>query len=101
VLTLHGSPAWSAAHYDETEDDLLQHFRSALLPWVDGGDRLRKAEIKRWRYALPTILHPAPYLRVTGGPPLFLGGDGFGSPRVEGAALSGLAIADAVAALPG
>jgi predicted NAD/FAD-dependent oxidoreductase len=99
VLTLHGAPAWSAAHYDEIDDDLVQHFRAALLPWMDGGDRLRAAEIKRWRYALPTILHPEPYLEAKGCPPLFFGGDGFGSARVEGAAVSGLAIGDALGAI--
>lgn len=98
VLTLHGSPVWSAAHYDEDDDELVQRFRAALLPWMDGGDRLRRAEIKRWRYALPTIVHPEPYLRAAGFPPLYFGGDGFGSPRIEGAALSGLAIADALLA---
>lgn len=105
VLTLHGSPAWSAAHYEDSDEELVELFRAALHPWIDGGDRLRGAEIKRWRYALPTVLHPQPYLRVDGGagryPPLFLGGDGFGAPRVEGASLSGLAIADALGELLG
>jgi predicted NAD/FAD-dependent oxidoreductase len=99
VLTLHGSPAWSAAHYDEEDDELVERFRQALLPWLDGADRLRQAEIKRWRYALPTNLHPQPFLRAAGVPPLFFGGDGFGMPRVEGAALSGLAIGDELGAL--
>jgi predicted NAD/FAD-dependent oxidoreductase len=98
VLTLHGSPRWSEAHYDDLDDKLLPLFRAALHPWVSGSDLLRRAEIKRWRYALPTVLHPEPYLRVEGVPPLFLGGDGFGSPRVEGAVLSGLALADALVA---
>ena len=63
---------------------------------LGAADWLRAAEIKRWRYALPTILHPQPYLRAQGYPPLFFGGDGFGSPRIEGAVLSGLAIGDAL-----
>jgi predicted NAD/FAD-dependent oxidoreductase len=96
VLTLHGSPAWSAAHYDDSDDELVALFREALTPWLDGGDRLRTAEIKRWRYALPTNLYAQPFLRAEGLPPLFFGGDGFGAPRVEGAALSGLAMGEAI-----
>lgn len=102
VLTLHGSPEWSAAHYGDADSALILAFQAALEPWLApqmaGSNRLRAAEIKRWRYALPTVLHPEPYLRPTGVSALYLGGDGFASPRVEGAALSGLAIADALLA---
>jgi renalase len=102
VLTLHGSPRWSTAHYGDADEYLIAAFRAALNPWLESrlvdGDLLRAAEIKRWRYTLPTVLHPEPYLRPAGVPPLYLGGDGFASPRVEGAALSGLAIADALLA---
>jgi renalase len=98
VLTLHGSPQWSAAHYHDPDDELVDSFRDALNPWLDGGDRLRAAEIKRWRYALPTVLHPQSYLRAEGCPPLLLGGDGFGAPRVEGAVLSGLDMGNALIA---
>ena len=102
VLTLHGSPDWSVAHYDNSDGELISAFCAALKPWLKsqapGSNLLLAAEVKRWRYALPTILHPDPYLRAAGLPPLYLGGDGFGSPRIEGAALSGLAIADALLA---
>lgn len=102
VLTLHGSPDWSAAHYDDADSALIPAFAAALEPWLEpkqpGSGSLLAAEVKRWRYALPTVLHPEPYLHPAGLPPLYLGGDGFASPRVEGAALSGLAIADALLA---
>ena len=48
------------------------------------------------RYALPTQLNPAPYLFDTQTAPIYFGGDAFGSSRVEGAALSGLAIGHAL-----
>ena len=110
VLTLHGSPGWSAAHYGDSDEELISAFRTALNPWLEprsqsgpksapaGSELLGAAEVKRWRYALPTVLHPESYLRPAGVPPLYLGGDGFGLPRVEGAALSGLAIAGALPA---
>ena len=58
---------------------------------------LREMQLKRWRYALPTTLHPERYLLATGIPTLAFAGDAFGWPRVEGAALSGLTAGDALA----
>jgi renalase len=106
VLTLHGSPGWSTARYNDSDEDLITTFRAALKLWLAStpetgladSDLVRAAEVKRWRYALSTVLHPEPYLRPAGVSPLYVGGDGFASPRVEGAALSGLAIADALLA---
>ena len=49
------------------------------------GGAVNQVEIKRWRYALPLVLHPERYLKADGLPPLYFGGDAFGGPRVEGA----------------
>jgi hypothetical protein len=92
IVTLHASPEWSAAHYDDPDEELLPVLEAELRPWLEAGAAVISAEVKRWRYALPTVLYPARYLLAEGLPPLFFGGDAFGSPRVEGAALSGIAI---------
>lgn len=92
IVTLHASPEWSAAHYDDTDEALLPALDAELRPWLEAGASVISAEVKRWRYALPTVLYPARYLLAEGLPPLFFGGDAFGGPRVEGAALSGIAI---------
>ena len=98
IYTLHGGPAWSAAHYEDSDETLKETFCAALNEWTNSGKVfVRETQIKRWRYALPVTLHPEPYLRAAGLPPLFFGGDGFGAPRVEGAVLSGLKIAAALA----
>jgi predicted NAD/FAD-dependent oxidoreductase len=98
VFTLHAGPAWSAAHFDAPDEALLPNFDAALAEWTTSKLQTREVQIKRWRYALPTMLHPAPFLRAGNLPPLYFGGDAFGAPRVEGAALSGLAVGDALAA---
>ena len=55
------------------------------------------AQLKRWRFATPQAIWPEPCWAAADGPgPLVLAGDAFAGPRVEGAALSGLAAADAL-----
>ena len=96
VYTLHASPAWSGAHMQDADEALLDVFYPALAEWTSGKVEWRELQIKRWRYAQPLVLHPEQYLRAATLAPLYFGGDAFGSPRVEGAALSGLAIGDAL-----
>jgi hypothetical protein len=99
IVTLHGSPAWSAAHYDQSDEVLVPLFHTALSPWLGEDAHITAVEIKRWRYALPTAIYPQPFLRAGAPtPPLYFGGDAFGAPRVEGAYLSGLTIGEALLA---
>jgi hypothetical protein len=94
VITLHANPVWSAAHYDDSDEQVAAVFRTELKRWAYGPYELRELQIKRWRYALPTALYPQPFLRAEGLPPLYFGGDAFATPRIEGAASSGMAIAE-------
>ncbi|MEZ4639272.1 MAG: hypothetical protein R2856_30635 [Caldilineaceae bacterium] len=59
--------------------------------------RLVESQIKRWRYSFPESLYKESTLLAASLPALAFGGDAFGGPRVEGAYLSGLAIAKAIA----
>lgn len=94
LITMHGSPQWSATRYGASDGQLLTEFEWVLQPFLGNRAQVREAQVERWRYSQPTVLHPAPFLRAKSSPPLYFGGDAFGSPRIEGAALSGLAIAD-------
>jgi predicted NAD/FAD-dependent oxidoreductase len=96
ALTIHAGPQWSREHYDLSEaeaTDKLLLFASQRL----GHDLRRRAaatSLQRWRYSWVKEPHPEPCLVAQWDPPLLFAGDGFGSPKVEGAALSGLAAAD-------
>ncbi len=92
VITVHAGGEWSAAHYDAPDAELSAAFERALRPWLAADAWIAEEQIKRWRYAAPTVLHPERLLRVAAHAPLLIGGDAFGAPRVEGAALSGLAM---------
>ncbi|MEZ4684465.1 MAG: FAD-dependent oxidoreductase, partial [Caldilineaceae bacterium] len=97
LITLHAGPEYSRQNYDAPDDELLATFQACLQPYRAGRIQTHAAQLKRWRYALPTVIHPERYLLAQGRPPLLFGGDAFGHPRVEGAALSGLAMGNQLA----
>jgi renalase len=97
VLTVHANPEFSAGHY-EADDATVKYLLMAELEPLLSGVVVHEIQVKRWRYALPTDSHPDRYLFTQSPARLYVGGDAFGASRVEGAALSGLAIAAALRA---
>jgi predicted NAD/FAD-dependent oxidoreductase len=93
---LHGGPGWSTSVLEARPEDVIDTLVGALGT-VLGGARLSpsSAAAHRWRYALPIALHPesCAYDAEAG---LGLCGDGCQSARVEGAWLSGRALAAAI-----
>lgn len=96
VITVHGDPEFSRSHYNSPESDTLAQLQAAVRPWL-GEAAVVEAQLKRWRYARPLTAHSERCLLAGGVPPLAFAGDAFGEPRMEGAALSGLAAAEALA----
>ncbi len=90
VITVHAGPGYSRQMYDLPDTLALGMLQAALQPFLAVGTAVREGQVKRWRYALPTMLHPERCLLAAGGA-LAFAGDAFGEPRVEGAALSGIA----------
>jgi renalase len=103
VLVLHATPTWSLEHLENQPEavlaPLLNAAQEVLGDWV--GKRLA-AVAHRWRYALPTVTLPEPFLAEDN---LVVCGDwcapqgnplepaGRGTPRVETALESGWASA--------
>lgn len=96
ALTIHGGPAFSAAHWGADDAVVAALLLRAARPWL--GAAVIGRQLQRWRYSLP--LNPLPQrfraAPAADGAPLLFAGDAFGGPRVEGAALSGLAAAAAL-----
>lgn len=91
ILTIHANPHFSAHHYDADDTTVS----SLILPEIEpllAATTVQEVQVKRWRYALPTTIHPDRYLYTHTPAPLYIGGDAFGGPRMEGAAVSGLAM---------
>ncbi len=93
---LHGSPEWSQQHLEQTREEVLPALLDAFwqATGLDAAPHAA-ASAHRWRYALP--VEPLDEHCLFDGE-LQLGacGDWCGGPRVEGAYLSGLALAEKV-----
>jgi predicted NAD/FAD-dependent oxidoreductase len=92
TLTIHASPTYSEDNLEADPGRTLEHLLAAASQW--SGATVREATLHRWRYSQPTVIHPHPCLAAREPAPLVFAGDAFGGPRVEGAALSGLAAAE-------
>jgi predicted NAD/FAD-dependent oxidoreductase len=93
VITVHAGPGYSRQIWDIPDALALPMLQATLQPLLAAGAAIVEGQLKRWRYALPTVLHPARYLLAANLPPLVFAGDAFAEARIEGAALSGMAAA--------
>jgi renalase len=92
ALTFHVRPDVSAARLEESAESLHRDLLTAADPWL-GGAGVLESTVHKWRYAIPESPYPERFWS-SGDGQLVLAGDAFGSPRLEGAFLSGLAAAD-------
>jgi renalase len=95
-VTIHAGPGWSRDHYEDDEESTTEALLSLAGEQLgaDIASAAVETSLARWRYSWVTSSHPDPCLVASEDPPLVFCGDGFGQPKVEGAALSGLAAAD-------
>ena len=91
AITIHASPSFSRENWTADEYYVIEHLLEHAGPFL--GSTVRSASLYRWRYAQPVETYPKRFLPVTGEVPLVFAGDAFAGPRVEGAALSGMAAA--------
>ena len=94
AVTIHATPEFSRAQWDAPDEAITEalldaaQLKSSVLPG--------SVQIQRWRYARPSVEHPERFLRLSEMPPIVCAGDAFGGAKVEGAALSGAAAAQAI-----
>ena len=92
---LHATKAWSATHLEDEAESVAQNMTTAFFAATSHDvDPVHRAA-HRWRYALPD---PVAADSALYDPALLLGaaGDWCGGPRIEGALLSGFALAGRV-----
>lgn len=94
AVTIHASPEFSNTHFESDDDEVARLLLEEAEPWL-GADVVFH-QVRRWPYSLPVHVHDQRYLFTTKPGPVVFAGDAFAGPRIEGAALSGLAAADAL-----
>ncbi len=92
TATIHAGPVFSETHWDSTDDEVAELLLDEASYWI--GAAVKGWRLDRWRYSIPKLIVQQRLLHIPGPPQLALAGDVFGGPRVEGAALSGLAAAE-------
>ncbi|MBN1200629.1 MAG: FAD-dependent oxidoreductase [Anaerolineae bacterium] len=91
LITVHAGPEYSRQLWDMPDWQVLVALESGLRLFRDYRAHTVESHLVRWRYAMPITIHPGGYLIADDLPSLVFAGDAFGGPRIEGAALSGLA----------
>ena len=94
AVTIHATPAFSLEHQEDGRQKMGHHLLEVAAPWL--GAETAEFQVHAWRYARPAKEQSHPCLTLNRSPSLVIAGDAFGGPRVEGAALSGWAAAEAL-----
>jgi renalase len=94
AVTIHATHAFSLKHWERDPQESGRALLDAAAPWLGAG--IRTFQVHGWRYSKPMQVDEEPCVVVSQSPPLVLAGDAFAGPRVEGAALSGWAAAEAI-----
>lgn len=94
AVTIHATPVFSLEHWEDDRQAMGQHLLEVAAPWLSS--EVIEFQVHAWRYARPKYEQDRPCLILNQSPPLLIAGDAFGGPRVEGAALSGWAAAEAL-----
>ena len=94
AVTLHATAAFSLERWDHDRNESGRELLRDAMPWL--GSDVIGFQVHGWRYSKPIRVDESPCMILSQFPPLILAGDAFGGQRVEGAALSGWAAADAL-----
>lgn len=91
--TLHASAAFSQAELDGDLNAAAVRLLKQVEEWIPA-ESIETYQIHRWRYSLAERRAEVPFWTLDAPFPLLMGGDAFGLGNVEGAYLSGCAMAE-------
>jgi renalase len=91
-FTIHAGPEFSQSHWNSDDETICRLLLATAEPWI--GSPMKNYRIHRWQYSKPRWIYPDPCLGIKTSTPIVFAGDAFAGPRIEGAALSGLAAAE-------
>ncbi len=94
AVTIHATHGFSLEHWDGDRPASGRLLLEAAAEWLGAG--IKTFQVHGWRYSKPIRVHEQACVIVSQSPMLVLAGDAFAGPKVEGAALSGWAAAEAI-----
>jgi predicted NAD/FAD-dependent oxidoreductase len=96
AVTVHAGPEFSRSRWESDQECIAGELLEFAGRWVKG--TARDVQVMKWRSSKPVRTTAEPCFVVSNCDALVFAGDAFAGPRIEGAALSGLAAAKEVAA---
>ena len=97
AVTVLATPAFSSTYFDEEPDVVAEKIYDAISDRLESP--VRSWQLQRWRYSKVLSWLYEPCLLSTTPHPIAYAGDAFIAPRIEGAALSGVAAGQAIVQL--
>lgn len=94
-ITIHSTGDFARAHYNDEDESLIEVLTSAAAEYLGAG--IEGAQVRRWRFSKPENPQDIGHLRVND-LNISFAGDIFQGAKIEGAVLSGLSSARAIAA---
>ncbi len=94
AVTVHATHAFSLEHWEGDRQASGRLLLEAAAEWLGAG--IKTFQVHGWRYSKPMRVHEQACVIASQSPMLLLAGDAFAGPKVEGAALSGWAAAEAI-----
>ncbi len=92
AVTIHAGPEFSREHAHSDDATVARLLLEEAKDYVGTG--VEATAVYHWEHSMPLEPHEEPFVFVEGPPPLVFSGDAYAGPKVEGAALSGLATAE-------
>jgi renalase len=94
AVTIHATHAFSLACWEDDRQESGRRLLDAASQWL--GASVTTFHVHAWRYSKPLRIDDPPCVVLHRLPQLVVAGDAFAGSRVEGAALSGWAAAEAI-----
>jgi hypothetical protein len=94
AITVHAGPEFSRKYWNLDDKTLVRTLFHTVSDWIPVS--YKECQVKRWLYSHPRVVFEERTFLISDPAPIALAGDAFGGPRIEGAALSGLAAAQTI-----
>ena len=94
AVTIHASAGWSREHAQSGDAEVARLLLEEAKGYI--GTKAKTTAVYRWEHSWVAEAHEEPFVYAGISPPLVFCGDAYAGPKIEGAAISGLAAAEKI-----